>query len=1064
MHKRKFSPYLSGKGLLLAVTACIAGIFIINTWFCFLPIGKCRQNIPALSQDCRKWNEAERDMVCGEKDGYVKSENITSMTSNGYSCLEASVALDDDCCSGWYYCTKESCQDRGYKDSEKKDERFYKCETCSQGGETFYKCEEKPCNYDEDNNSTLNDECDSSGSKYCIREKAACGIGSQWVADETRKAGTQQCGKCQSLTPPCEGCVWEDELENGCVTCIEVGQISGKKYYKCTAIEEYNIPSNKRTIQHHDDNGECYAYEGPVQASGGDRINCYKKVKKPCSEISKDLDAGCPSGASTIRVGGCYECENVGLSGTAICWSCHPMRDYKLPQEWSTTACYDTSKDDVKTSWDNTTCIKRTEISCSCPKEFPNYSKPHCFTEVNGPESEGTNIKTLGGTRCYKSVSLTCPSGEEYDELHCKCVPIKCPKGMVSAPAAGCNECSVAQILLNGTVCYTCKPMEGFVKENALASNKCYEILERASGSDGSSCVKTVETDCACPIDFPEASKPTCFDETYGQEIQGENIKTVGKITCYKRINKACTDPYQKWSDEECRCVHSACPSEYPLSELPDTCQICEAQTVNGQTCFKCTDLIGYKPAEEWADNVCYDETKTEYQNSAKGTKNKCVKKVAVPCACPASHPYITKPKCFDAKNANGTVYEGRADGVKCYSGINPVCTPGWIYNDTKCACETNGCSAGISFYPEDLPHGCHDCKATGQILSNGMACYICAPSNSEAGYTEGAGSGCASNKIYNQDGNEQICHKKGSTAIEKSCKVIGYSEISWDTPWIIYEVAVYKTIKCDIPGIEDVTEEDTDTTVGKPVNCNKPGKIIHSVSVDGTACSFEVERPSCPQCTENCPAGTYRHHDIPNLFLLGEDWNSAWIDSGQTACGQICYKPAEDCGSYTEETTGCRQCQFKKYCGENKYYDCTDLDGYKENRTISNEDGWDCKQAGIIQNGIGERKCCRPLDCAVPYSVDCKAGIHDMHCVSCVAQEAFSGNDVCYQRQTEPLQCGPYTVSTNGNDVSCGKNASPARVLSGQYSGEKTCGPTTYYCYECICNGNLKMIDGKCQ
>ena len=1059
-----YLKWLRNKNVLLGIFIGIAGILFINTWFCFLPLGQCKQSASALYKTCSDWSDAKRNAFCGAKNGYVRDNDVVlQKESEGFLCEKATVALNDVCCPDWYYCTHENCAELGYDLEEDKNSGYFICDSCTQGNKTFYRCAERPCNYDTDVLSTLDDECTDENNKYCLQEKAHCGTGFQWVADASRKAGSQLCGRCLTADVPCEGCIWEEDIPSGCVNCMAIGEVAGKTYYKCTDLGEYNIPETSETYQNRDVVGNCNIYEGPMRATGRDHMNCYKEIKRMCGSAEEYFSASCPFGSSTTRLNGCFDCKDVGTSGSETCWECKEYEGFKQLNEWDTDVCYDETKDETIVSWDDTVCVKRVETPCVCPADFPETLRPQCFTEINGSEEEGVNIRTMGNIRCYKKVVPSCPEGQEYDYTLCRCLTTSCPAGTVSFQPSGCYTCTLHSTLYNETKCYSCQPMEGYIPQGQLPNDKCFNIEGSQMAADGGICIKARETECFCPEDFPEQNKPTCFNEIYGDDAKDINTKVTDKgSNCYRRINKVCLDQRKEWSDEECRCVQTSCPADYPLSALPDTCQVCEKKIFDGIECYKCSAMKDYKPASEWTNQLCYDETQTTYKPSASGTKDKCVHKVVTPCKCPATHPYVSKPNCFDVEEKRGhaSKYIRRIDGVTCYSAIRPTCNAslGEKYNTDTCMCKATVCTEGVDFDPKNMPRDCRTCVPTDQILSNGRRCYICTPEISEAGYSLNRPSGtCYREKQYTQEDQTITCYKSGNLSTHEVCELTGYSPnpLEWNTDWLFYHAEIYEITKCEFPEVAELKEKILDTEVSLPfvwANCTKGQPIIDDVAYGDVSCRLTTlaNAPVCPtSCAEKCEEGTYRYDDIPNKNELGADWYRAWIDAGTTACGETCYMPATDCTEYTADTSGCKQCFFKKYCGETKYYECSDLgENYAESPNISSGDGWVVAEAGIIENGKGKRRCYAPRLCE--YSDDCQEGIFGTTCTTCTFMH-HSGNGGCYKKTIldAPRLCPPGgTPSTNGNDIVCAEGTEKY-IMDGK--DNLPCGTTsTYSCYGC--------------
>ena len=685
---RNILPYIKKSfcgGIILGTVVCTLGISKAWAGICFLPNGEeCKSEFSVSSDACKDWSEETRNETCKAKNGYFKQEKA------GYNC-ESAVKMGDVCCPGWYYCTEKNCQDQGFKERQRKTpESAYVCSECQQGDITFYKCEAKPCNYDPNNPSasTLDDECTNTNGKYCLVNNANCTYDAagtkdvyEWKADDNRRAGKQKCGTCVKIDSPCSDpahcprCsnpVWEENLPSGCVTCTEAGSINGKPYFCCEEMTEYPIPSDRRVIGE----GACHQYEGPVVATGKDKMNCYKEVDRDCGNDNQYLTSsaeGCycrdyiydfDADPTLLKFNAAGEAPETGDTVTVTSTRAHSdgsnleKNKYEILSNdvASKTGCQlvDDTIGTIQVS-----CRKnaRTEEARACfvvrhvhtvTALHPELSKEICI-EVEGDKCPGDlviNTSRCGGNDKPKLSETKSVSGENscYE-----CLDDSCPDDTWTK----CQE--------EGK---DCRPnIDGYDIAQTKYGNYCYKA-------------KTCEEPLVAETEIP-AGKKDCYNETAARS---------GDETCFKPkdpLEECKIEDGKVWDEEKCDCVDAECEAGFST----------EAQEVKdcGEHDEGFTLTLGTNP-EKSGDKLC---TKCE--------ANECSEEFSE---------LADKGGNWNCTGEGHICYEGDTAKYNCTCDKEDAdCGEGKKINKETCECEINTCSEG-SVTPTP---GCYICDPTGK-------------------------------------------------------------------------------------------------------------------------------------------------------------------------------------------------------------------------------------------------------------------------------------------------------------------------------------------------------------
>ena len=685
---RNILPYIKKSfcgGIILGTVVCTLGISKAWAGICFLPNGEeCKSEFSVSSDACKDWSEETRNETCKAKNGYFKQEKA------GYNC-ESAVKMGDVCCPGWYYCTEKNCQDQGFKERQRKTpESAYVCSECQQGDITFYKCEAKPCNYDPNNPSasTLDDECTNTNGKYCLVNNANCTYDAagtkdvyEWKADDNRRAGKQKCGTCVKIDGPCSDpahcprCsnpVWEENLPSGCVTCTEAGSINGKPYFCCEEMTEYPIPSDRRVIGE----GACHQYEGPVVATGKDKMNCYKEVDRDCGNDNQYLTSsaeGCycrdyiydfDADPTLLKFNAAGEAPETGDTVTVTSTRAHSdgsnleKNKYEILSNdvASKTGCQlvDDTIGTIQVS-----CRKnaRTEEARACfvvrhvhtvTALHPELSKEICI-EVEGDKCPGDlviNTSRCGGNDKPKLSETKSVSGENscYE-----CLDDSCPDDTWTK----CQE--------EGK---DCRPnIDGYDIAQTKYGNYCYKA-------------KTCEEPLVAETEIP-AGKKDCYNETAARS---------GDETCFKPkdpLEECKIEDGKVWDEEKCDCVDAECEAGFST----------EAQEVKdcGEHDEGFTLTLGTNP-EKSGDKLC---TKCE--------ANECSEEFSE---------LADKGGNWNCTGEGHICYEGDTAKYNCTCDKEDAdCGEGKKINKETCECEINTCSEG-SVTPTP---GCYICDPTGK-------------------------------------------------------------------------------------------------------------------------------------------------------------------------------------------------------------------------------------------------------------------------------------------------------------------------------------------------------------
>ena len=559
--------------IILSAAFCMLGITTVRAEVCFLPdADDCQRVFSVDLRACKKWSETTRNIMCGSKKGYYKQAQAD------YNCGYAEE-MGDICCPGWIYCTERNCKQEGYtlKAKPKPENAYLECEKCKQGNDTYYKCPEKPCNYDSNTASTLKEKCGVNG-PYCLKKYADCPKGQVWVADDGHLAGKETCGKCSDAMPDtrCAGTKhWEDELPGGCVTCTQAGEVNGRGYYCCTKMHDYPISERQRNLS----DGICHQYEGPIVATGSEALNCYKQVEKDCGNDNQYLTSsseGCycrdykyefDAEPTLLKFNAAGKAPKTGDTVTVTSTRAHMDGSNLERNKYEILSNDVTAKTGCQLVDDTIGSIKvvcrknaSTEESRACfvvrhvhtvTKTHPELSKEICI-EVEGDKCPGDLV--MNTNRCTGNTKAKLSETKSVSgENSCyECLDDSCPdETWKKCPEEGKNcrqndDGYETEQTKYGNYCYrakTCKEPLISKTEIPLGKENCYKETAVSSGED--SCFKHKdplvecpasdgkvwdEDRCGCVSSSEPGDKPLCFDEVWGEEKVGrmEDGKIIG--------------------------------------------------------------------------------------------------------------------------------------------------------------------------------------------------------------------------------------------------------------------------------------------------------------------------------------------------------------------------------------------------------------------------------------------------------------------------------------------------------------------------------------------------------
>lgn len=959
--------------LLLGIITCTFDISPSYAEICFLPTGKCEETVSTKINDCKKWSEAEKNSICSAKSGYYTESQKASMENSGFSCVSVVTALGDVCCSGWYYCTSENCLEKGYKSTEEKDSRFYVCDKCEQGGATFYHCVAKPCNYDDNHSANLTDPCeDGNENILCLKNYANCGKDYQWVADSVRKAGSLQCGRClkAELPEPKPGeCkdnkyVWEDELPSGCVACSLAGRISERAYYCCNDLEEYTVKESDRNLS----DTSCHGYEGPVQATGADRINCYKEVEKNCGNPNQYLD---------MSTDGCY------------------CRDYEYKLDAAPeTLMFNADGGDRNLTVDSTRSTSTTVESYPYTTEEDHVQS--CEIILNGHLNSAGEVDDGN-----KKVTVRCEPNVSYKEITARFNVKQTPAAVttlhpvlyktitvnIKADTCECEGCQLSTTCaqegympvekgksVSGLLpCYVCvndNCPEGYTKDETPAPAEGYYTEKTEYGSN---CYKAKPC-----LDGSTTTDRNANGECYNCEKHGFS----GSDQCWlcSHMDKEESDcdatDGKKWDETTCKCINQECPigSDVKIKSAAD----CHVTGEKG-----------------WIYEV---KGKSGDQDCGSCTPKRC-----------DDFDLSENPKNNDNYFECDNCFSGDDEKFKCECNLtDEMCGTGFRANKETCSCENDKCPTGSN---SKKLSGCYNCVRVGD--SGEEECWRCEPMEEfNVPEADKAANKCYGSSVVANDADGTKCFQE--TECPKPCDNCGpiaphcFNEV-WKaeegvTMWTNPDKTWYKDIPenpCTTPGT--LLYKGTEGYVFDSVNCS----CVRS-TCDNTQGYYNAAPAGCYYCETKVVEGLQCLYCQKFEEKYGGSWSTKpvnvdycfnEIDNKVAADGSICVKLEETscvCPATHPKTE--KPACFDKLFG-------ADVDAVKtlEDGITKCYKSTDC-EAGQKRDEITCECVPNPQNCPIQYfegAETCKSGEGCFDCVLVTKVEDINVGDLtnCYKR-----------------------------------------------------------------
>ena len=1031
------------KGVLLVAIVCMQGITQAKAEICFLPSGECKIKMSIQSESCKGWSSAEREQVCGAKNGYIKAEQVAAKESTGYTCTSA-LSLGDTCCPGWYYCTEKNCQDQGFKLKEQQDPRYYVCEPCTQGGVTFYKCEDKPCNYNSSNPSasTLEDVCTNAnaGVRYCIDSIGTnlCKDGYVWKADSSRRAGTRSCGTCVKSdnppTPPActgEDCVrckndtyyWKETLPSGCVSCTVAGDVTGREYYCCHDITEYPVANCV------DDDSACYTCDGPIQATGFEyynetgEINCYKHVDKKCANANQYIDRkidGCycrdydyyldanPTTIHFTAAGGTATVNVVSTISTHSSTSSYPY----VTQTGKVGLCTVTDNGSgtvtVKCSYNTSTSAKSTSFNIT--------QTPKKVTTTHKVLRETITI-TIDGDTCYQyQFSQTCSLAgyvaeyrrkSESGQANCyQCVNDNCPSGYTKGA--------------------TPNPTAGYLTAKTDHGSNCYKA-------------KTCNTGCS-----------TTNRRNNGECYNCSSCGYAGQAQCWscEHMSTVCdTANGWNWSESSCGCVAVGCTTgdiskqkvedcgssgskgwTYSYSGMSGgkKCGICKKKSCSGNS----TTDLSLTNSNYSCTNCWYGDTQ-RFTCTCNLTDALCgagKKADMTTCTCKTCEDNCSKHSwTSDSSTCRyGSTAQSAICNIQCYScnACTDTCAnhTGWL---SSCS---NGCN------------GNYKVTCTNQTDDCGSRCYTKDETYCKYGCTNGECNSCT-DSCSNHSGWVSTCSKGCNGNYKVSC-----TKKTDDCGGRCYvKDETYCTYGCtngECNACTDTCSKHTGWESSCTSGCNGDYKVTctnqtddcggRCYTKDETYCKYGCSNGSCNSCTDSCSN------------------HSGWVSTCSKGCNGkykvSCTNKTDDCGSrcYVKNETYC-----KYGCTNGECNACTDTCPVSGEKKNASDLSCSCGTTTGTSTQCGTT-CykCKPNDtCAnhgwKNYASSCTYGYNEKtdncghtcyECKPCTPGDGWWGSVCCSDSDCKasselPLYC------FDGECLECGSFADDCKVNSRFYS-----------------------------
>ena len=1120
---KKFLPYISCKlmkGLLLTAFVCMQNITPANAEICFLPSGECKSRIVIQSESCKTWSATEREQVCSTKNGYVRSSEVTAKENNGFICTSA-LSLGDTCCPGWYYCTERNCQDQGFKLKTQLNPDYYICTPCTQGGDTYYKCVPKPCNYDPDNPkaSTLSDVCTNTNGKYCIdtpetnlcvaRKTGGVTTAYVWTASSSRKSGERACGRCEaSAEPPapvpCKGkdnCAtckgnkyyWEENLPGGCVTCTVAGNVSGKDYYCCQDIEEYPIAGCTD-----DEDGACFTCEGPVLATGADKIKCYKKVPKKCGNDNQYVDksiSGCycrdydyylnanPTSLNFTAAGGS---KTVGVESTISTRTSTSKYEY-TSETGKTGLC-------VVSDNSNGTVTVNCGINVSTTPSTSNFNitqTPKKITTTHPVLHETVRIKVEGDT-CYQyQFSNSCTQSgwvAEYRRMsesgakQCyECVNDNCPAGYTKGTTPNPSEGYDTTRTDHGSNCYKAKSCEGGATTTNLNTNgECYDCTEHGYAGqaqcwlcshmdttcDTSNGYTWSESSCGCieagctSGDVSKQSVADCgssgsagWDYTYSGMSGGKKCGICTKKECSgSTTNLGASNPYYNCTScydgdvEKFTCTCNLTDAMCGAGKKADTstceCKTCSDSCEKHSLTSNCTagcsgnKLVSCTSKMEICGITCYEKSE---ETCTYGCANgQCKEEEKCPTGYSTAYQSAGDCNACETFSSNGTA-NGKVCG-KC-TAPDTSCGSGQSWDNSQCKCVDSSCPTGYSTQYQSVS----DCPACNSFSSNGSSggkvCGKCTAPNTS----------CGSGQSW--DSSQCKC-------VDSSCPT-GYSTS--------YQSA------------SDCNACDTFSSDGY-----SGSKVCGKCTAPDTSCSSgkEWSTSQCKCIDSSCPTGYSTSYqsasDCPACYNFDSNGTS-----GSKVCGK-CTAPSTTCGTGQEYSTSQCKC-VDKSCptGYSTSYqsasDCNTCDTFSSDGYSGSKVCGKCT-APNTTCGTGKEwsasQCkCVDKSCPTGYSTQYQSS-SDCNTCDTFSSDGYSGSKVCGKCTAPNTSCGTgkewSTSLCQCVDKSCPTGYDTAHASSGScsacythstngYSGDKACGKCTAPDTDCASDEEYSWADCEC-
>ena len=974
MFIRKILPDIRSvliKGVLLAAIVCMQGITRAEAKICFLPSGECEIEMTVQSESCKTWTSSEREQICGSKNGYVRASEVEAKESNGFTCTSA-LSLGDTCCPGWYYCTEKNCQDQGFKLKTQLPAEYYICTPCVQGGDTYYRCEPKPCNYDPENPdaSTLADVCTNTNGKYCLDtpETNLCVAESSngvktayvWSKDSNRRAGDRVCGKCEPSTEPpspplCGGnsnCVrckgnryyWEENLPGGCVTCTVAGDVAGKDYYCCNDITEYPIPGCTD-----DDDGACHNCEGPVLATGSEYINCYKLVPKKCGNENQYVDKS---------ISGCY------------------CRDYDYYLNANPTSLNFKASGGTKTVAVESTISTRTSTS-SFHYDTETGNAGLCTVSDNGNGTVtvkcGINVSTTPSTSSFNVTQTPNKVTTTHPVLH-QTIKIKV-NGDTCYEYQFSQSCSQSGYVAEyrrksesgAANCYECVSdncPSGYTKGTIPSPAEGYDTTKTDHGSD---CYKAKSCDSGCSTS--KLSDSGCYNCTA--------CGYAGQVACWScsHMDTSCdASAGYVWNESSCSCIASGCTtgdvSKQSVSDCgssgSDGWEYTYSGMSGGLKCGICTpkDCTGNSSTDLSLTNSNYSCTSCYAGNTQKFT-----------CTC-----NLTEAIC----NASGKSFDSST--CTCKNCTDTCGSNGWV---TSC---TEGCSGDYAVTCTNKGSKCGStCFVENKTLcdngcSNG-SCDNCTDTCSNHTWESSCTPGCDGDYAVSCDNKGTVCgttcYTKTKTYCENGCSngsCNGCTDTCSNHTW---------ESSCT-PGCDG----------DYAVSCDNKGTVCGTTCYTKTKtyCENGCSNGSCNGCTDTCSNHTWESSCTP-----GCDGDYAvTCDNKGAVCGTTCYTKtktycANGCKNGSCEADTCAKHDWVTSCTEgcngNKKVTCTNKG------TIGGSTCYE-KSEQTCTNGCSNGECLGCTDtCAKHYWVtDCTAGCNGSYKVTCETKSKVCDTQ-CYNK-----------------------------------------------------------------